>query len=93
MGDRIDVFQVTNTTGQHMTTAVEEWCAHLCVDKDMVVHIGLYGDGGGAPGHRGCSCCFSEVLSIVGCLGERSFVKEGSLQLEGQTQAAFVLQS
>jgi hypothetical protein len=55
------VFQVTNTTRQHMATAVEEWCAHVCVDKSMVVHIGLYGDGGVAPGHRGCSCCFPEV--------------------------------
>ena len=45
MGDRIDVFQVTNTTGQHMAAAVEKWCALVCVDKSMVVPIGLYGDG------------------------------------------------
>ena len=39
MCDRIDVFQVTNTTGQRMAAAVEEWCAHFCVDKSMVVPI------------------------------------------------------
>ena len=81
MGD--DVFQVTNTTGQHMTTATEEWCEYVCVDKSMVVHIGLYGDGGGAPGHRGCSCCFPEVLSLVCCLGEGSFVKWGIITTGG----------
>ena len=75
MGGRIDVFQVTNTTGQHMAVVVEEWCEHFCAEKNMVVHIGLYGDGGGALGHRGCSCCFPEVLSLVCCLGVGSFVK------------------
>jgi hypothetical protein len=45
IGDRIDVCQVTNATDQHIATAVEEWCAHVCVDKRMVVPIGLHGKG------------------------------------------------
>ena len=38
MGDRINVFKVTNTTGQHMAAAVEEWCAHFVRTK----HGGAY---------------------------------------------------
>jgi hypothetical protein len=32
-GEGIHMFQVTDTSGQHMAAAVEEWCAHFGVKK------------------------------------------------------------
>ena len=44
-GEDIKMFLVSATSGAHMSTAVEEWCAQFGFDKEVVLPIGLYGDG------------------------------------------------